>query len=57
MAKMMAKKPGKKMTMAEYEKSPADKAMDKSGKHGGEGSKKDMKFDKALLAKMNKGKK
>ena len=53
----MAKKPGKKMTMKEFEKSPQDMAMDKSGKHGKEGSKKDIKFDKALLAKMNKGKK
>lgn len=53
----MAKKPVKKMTMKQWEKSPQDAAMDKSGKYGAEGSKKDIKGDKALLAKLNKGKK
>jgi hypothetical protein len=43
----------KKMTMKQYEKSSADKKADASGKHGKEGSKKDIKADKSALAKIN----
>jgi hypothetical protein len=54
----------KKMTPGQWEKSPADKKMDKAGaKKAGvsmkkfEGSKADNKADKAGLAKMNAKKK
>lgn len=54
----MAKKPAKKkMTMKQFEKSAMDKKADKAGKHGKEGSKKDMRMDKKMLAAYNKGKK
>lgn len=43
----------KKMTMKQYERSSMDRKADKSGKHGPEGSKKDIKADKAALAKIN----
>ena len=46
-----------KMTMKQYEKSAYDKKMDKLGKHGKEGSKKDMAADKAAMKKMAKKKK
>ena len=47
---------GKKMTMAEWEKSPMDKKKDAALKKKGvkEGSKMDMKMDKAALAAYNK---
>jgi hypothetical protein len=44
------------MKMKKYEKSAADKKADASGKHGKEGSAKDMKADRALAAKMGKKK-
>lgn len=46
----------KKMTMAEWERSPMDKAKDKKLKAKGikEGSKKDMAMDKKALAAYNK---
>lgn len=47
----------KKMTMKQFEKSAADKKADKSGKHGKEGSKKDIAADRKMLAKINKGRK
>lgn len=47
----------KKMTMKELERTKADQRADKSGRHGPEGSKKDIRMDKALLAKFNKGRK
>ena len=47
----------KKMTMAEWEKSPQDRKADAAGKHGKEGSAKDKAVDKRDLAKFNKGKK
>lgn len=46
-----------KMTMKKYEGSAADRAADKAGKHGKEGSKKDMAADRAAVARMNKRKK
>lgn len=46
----------KKMTMKQFEKSAVDKKADKAGKHGKEGSKKDVRMDKAALAKINKRK-
>ena len=46
-----------KMTSAKYEKSAADRKADASGKHGKEGSAKDMKADRAAVAKINKGRK
>jgi hypothetical protein len=47
---------GKKMTMAEWERSPMDKAKDKKMKAKGvkEGSAKDMAMDKKGLASYNK---
>jgi len=42
----------KKGGMAAYEKSAYDKKMDKAGKHGGEGSAKDMAADKAAAQKL-----
>ncbi len=45
----------KKMTMKQYEKSAADRKADKVGKHGKEGSSKDMAADRKALAKINKG--
>ena len=42
-----------KMTMKQYEKSAADRKADKARKHGKEGSAKDIKADKAALAKIN----
>lgn len=45
----------KKMTMKQFEKSPADRRADKAGRHGAEGSKKDIAADKRALAKINKG--
>lgn len=42
-----------KMTLKKYEKSPADARADKAGKHGKEGSKKDMAADKAAVAGIN----
>lgn len=45
----------KKMTMAKFEKSSADKKADKAGKHGKEGSAKDRAADKKMLGKINKG--
>lgn len=47
----------KKMTMKAWEKSPMDRAADKSGRYGKEGSAKDKAADKRMLAKFNKGKK
>jgi len=47
----------KKMTMKEYEKSAMDERADKNGRHGKEGSKKDMAMDRKALAKINKGRK
>jgi len=44
--------PKKKGGMAAYEKSSYDKKMDSKGAHGGEGSKKDMAFDKKAASKM-----
>ncbi len=41
-----------KMSMKSYEKTAYDKKMDKEGKHGKEGSKKDLKMDKAAMKKM-----
>lgn len=46
----------KKMSMAQWEKSAADKKMD-AKKGIKEGSAKDKKLDKAGLAKVNKGRK
>ena len=43
----------KKMTMKQLERSAADRRADAAGKHGKEGSAKDVRMDKALLAKMN----
>lgn len=43
----------KKMTMKQFERSAADKA----GKHGKEGSAKDIREDKKMLAKINKKRK
>lgn len=45
-----------KMTLKRYEKSAADRKADASGKHGKEGSKKDMKADMAAVRKANRGK-
>ena len=42
----------KKGGMAAYEKSAYDKKMDKTGKHGAEGSAKDMKADKTAAKKL-----
>ena len=44
----------KKMTMRELEKSAADRKADKAGKHGKEGSAKDIREDTKLLARINK---
>ena len=41
-----------KMTLKSYEKTAYDKRMDKTGKHPKEGSKKDVKMDKAAMRKM-----
>lgn len=46
-----------KMTAVMYEKSAADRKADASGKRGKEGSMKDMKADRAAIAKINKGRK
>lgn len=46
-----------KMTMKQWEKSKMDAKADKGGKHGKEGSKKDMAADKKALAAYNKKKK
>ena len=48
-----AQKYARALTMKEWEKSPMDAKMDKSGRHGKEGSPKDMKADKEALAKHN----
>ena len=45
-----------KMSMKQWEKSTMDKKLDAAGKHGKEGSKKDMAADKRDLAKYNKSK-
>lgn len=42
----------KKKGMAAFEKSAYDKRMDKTGKHGKEGSAKDMKADKTAAKKL-----
>lgn len=47
----------KKMTMKQWEKSSMDKKADAAGKHGKEGSKKDIAADKKGLAAYNKKKK
>lgn len=44
----------KKMTAKAWEKSPMDKRADKTGKHGKEGSAKDMAADKKAIASYNK---
>lgn len=44
----------KKMTMAEFEKSPEDAKMDASGKYGREGSSKDKAADKRMLKAINR---
>lgn len=44
----------KKMTMKNLERSAADRRADAAGKHGKEGSARDVKADKKLLAKLNK---
>ena len=46
-----------KTTTAKYEKSAADRKADAAGKHGKEGSAKDVKADRAAVAKVNKGRK
>lgn len=43
----------KKMTMKQYEKSSADIRADKSGRHGPEGSKKDVAADRKGLKAIN----
>ncbi len=43
----------KKMTMKQYEKSSADNRADKSGRHGPEGSKKDIAADRKALKAIN----
>lgn len=48
-----AKAYAKVLTMKQWEASPMDAKMDKGGKHGKEGSPKDMKADKEALAKHN----
>lgn len=52
---MMKKAPEKKMTMAEWERSPMDKKKDAALKKKGikEGSKKDMEMDKKALKAYN----
>lgn len=45
-----------KTTLAKYEKSSADHKAHEAGKHGKEGSAKDVKADRAAVAKINKGK-
>jgi hypothetical protein len=47
----------KKMSMKQWEKSSMDAKADKAGKHGKEGSAKDLKADKKALAKVNLKKK
>ena len=47
----------KKMTMKQFERSAADRAADKAGKHGKAGSAKDIREDRKMRAKMNKGRK
>lgn len=42
-----------KMTMKKYEGSAADERADKAGKHGKEGSKKDMAADRKAVFKAN----
>lgn len=44
----------KKMTMRELENSPQDKAADRAGKHGPEGSAKDMREDRMLMNRINR---
>jgi len=46
-----------KKTMKGWEKSSMDAKADKGGKHGKEGSKRDVAADKRGLANWNKGKK
>lgn len=43
----------KKLTVKKYEGSVADKRADAAGKHGKEGSKKDMAADRAAVKKAN----
>lgn len=45
-----------KMTMRKWEGSAADRKMDKSGKYGKEGSKKEQAADRKMIAKINKKK-
>lgn len=52
--RMTRKKP---MTMKQWEKSFMDAKLDKAGKHGKEGSKKDKVADKKALAAYNKKRK
>lgn len=47
----------KKMTMKGFEKSKMDAKLDAKGKHGKEGSKKDMAADKKMLKAYNAKKK
>lgn len=46
-----------KTTLAKYEKSAADRSAHATGKHGKEGSAKDVKADRAAVAKINQGRK
>ena len=49
-----SRKPGAKIEkMNKYEASEVDKKLDKSGKHGTEGSKKDVKKDKGMMKKVS----
>lgn len=50
----MAKTPKKKMTMAQWGKSPMDRKADKSGAHGKEGSANDRAADRKALAAHNR---
>lgn len=43
-----------KMTMKKWEKSSMDRKADKAGKHGKEGSAKDIRMDKKGIAAYNK---
>lgn len=54
---MPSRKPKRKMTMAEFERSPEDRKTDKSGRHGKEGSAKDRRADAKALAKINRKRK
>lgn len=44
----------KKMTLKAWERSPADKRADKSGKHGKEGSAKDKAADRKAVNAINR---